>query len=297
MRQMRDLMNDAVPQLAHALEQNTGTIQMPAASAATWKHNLADRMAKLHPTWLLPDDPAHSLLGFARLSRLSDAVRSAQPYDPLISKLVESELASIDVDGANDFSAASGDASAEGLRYPDLIAFPPAHYSDVVFIAGFRLEIPATPIPEAVETPDASAAFHPSHSRILVDIEQRLRQLVEQKLSTLCGPAWIKQRVPEAIRDRWNKRQAEERDAGRTIYAVVQYADFMDLADIIGRADNWRDAFGSIFKSKDDLLVSFRRLHPIRKAIAHGRPLGQADVLMLVSEATRMLKALGVPLN
>ena len=81
---------------------------------------------------------------------------------------------------------------------------------------------------------------------------------------------------------------------GRTVYGLIQYADFMDLAHIIGQGNNWKEAFAPIFDSKEDVQISLRRLHPVRKAIAHGRPLGRSDVLTLVSEATRLLRAMGV---
>ena len=68
----------------------------------------------------------------------------------------------------------------------------------------------------------------------------------------------------------------------------------MDLANVITRRDNWSDAFAGIFGNCDDLRVSLYRLHPVRKAIAHSRPLCRADVLTLIAEATRMLRAIGI---
>ena len=109
------------------------------------------------------------------------------------------------------------------------------------------------------------------------------------------GEKWIKRRVPEHVRHRWLGRQEEDRQLGRSVYSAIQYADFMDLADVIGRADNWRDTFAPIFRNQDDLRASLCRLHPVRRAIAHSRPLGRADVLFLFSEATRIFNALGIP--
>ena len=40
-------------------------------------------------------------------------------------------------------------------------------------------------------------------------------------------------------------RQADRQGS---VYADIQYADFMDLVDIITRRDNWREAFQSIFR-------------------------------------------------
>lgn len=96
------------------------------------------------------------------------------------------------------------------------------------------------------------------------------------------------------MRQRWEERQEEDRITGRPVYAAIQYADFMDLANIVGQSDNWKEAFQPIFRNREDFIVSLRRLHPLRKAIAHSRPLDRADVLTLINEATRIFSALGM---
>ena len=65
----------------------------------------------------------------------------------------------------------------------------------------------------------------------------------------------------------------------------------MDLETVVGRKDNW-PLFEPVLRNREDFCVSLRRLHPVRKAIAHSRPLCRADVLTLVSEATRIFGAL-----
>ena len=189
----------------------------------------------------------------------------------------------------------SGDEAAlrAGLN-PELIAFPRTTYPGVLYSAGFSLSFASVPVPQAIEELDAGATFNPCHWQILNELEQRLRQVVERRLKNLSGPNWARQRVPQAVRERWLDRQNEDRDDGRPVYADIQYADFMDLLDVITRRDNWREVFQSIFGDRSDISVSLRRLHPVRKAVAHSRPLGRADVLTLVSEATRIFRALGM---
>ena len=96
------------------------------------------------------------------------------------------------------------------------------------------------------------------------------------------------------MRKRWKERQEEDRSFGRPVYAPIQYADFMDLAHIVGQSNNWDEAFKPIFRDREDFMMSLRRLHPVRKAIAHSRPLGRSDVLTLVAEATRIFHVLGI---
>ena len=231
---------------------------------------------------------------FSRLSHLSHVVHSEEPFSPTVGMLLENEFGDISTPDLSDNADERDEAAMRAGLNPELIAFPRATYLRVLFNAGFRLSFASVPVPQAIEEPDAGAAFNSHHWQILNELEQRLRQVVEQRLKNLSGSNWTRQRVPQTVRERWLARQQEDRADGRSVYADIQYADFMDLADVITRRDNWREAFQSVFEDPNDITVSLRRLHPVRKALAHSRPLGRADVLTLVSEATRIFRALGM---
>ena len=171
---------------------------------------------------------------------------------------------------------------------PESIASDDTNVGNFVFRTEFSLSVELAPIPQVIGSTDSCATFDPKHWFLLTQLEQRLRLLVEQKLEELAGPKWIKRRTSEAVRERWFRRQSDDRDSGRSVYPTIQYADFMDLADVIVQKNNWRDAFHQIFPDKAEIEVSLHRLHPIRKAIAHSRPLGRADVLTLISESNRI---------
>ena len=149
-------------------------------------------------------------------------------------------------------------------------------------------------VPQAIESSDPDAYFDPVSWDILTQVEQYLRSTIEKCLTKLSGSSWIKQRVSHGISKRWKQRQEEARSASRPVYDLIQYADFMDLCDIIVRSDNWRDAFESIFKNKNEIQISLQRLHPIRKSIAHSRPLSKSDALTLASEANQIFTYLGL---
>jgi hypothetical protein len=274
----------------------SGLLGSERTSWATPATGISGRLGSERLSWATSERPTldQRLLGFNHLTRLSDLVHFARPYSRRVGELLTSELgggAAANVPEAPLLRDAA--ALAAGLS-PDLIAFPPASYGEVVLAAGFKFHLPRVPIPTAIEAVDPGAVFDPMHGAVLLQVEQRLRQLIEDRLGKLAGGKWIRQRVSEAVRKRWTERQAEERDVGRPVYPLVQYADFMDLADVIRQGNNWREVFEPIFRNSDDFVMSLRRLHPIRRAIAHGRPLGRADVLTLVSEATRILCALGL---
>ena len=212
--------------------------------------------------------------------------------------MVASELGAGVVESDQDEDTPIGrdeNAVKAGLN-PELIAFQPAAYSEVVVAAGFEVHFPPAPVPQAVESPDPGAGFDPMYGKILTELEQQLRHVVEKCLSGLDGPDWIMHRVDKKLLRRWLNRQSQERQAGRPVFDPIQYANFTDLAKIMGREDNWHEAFELIFQNREDFLVSLRKLHPIRRAIAHSRPLGNSDVLTLFNEATRIFRALKIPL-
>ena len=150
------------------------------------------------------------------------------------------------------------------------------------------------PVPEAVESSDPDVCFSSSFWDVLTLIERYLRSTIEKHLTELSGSNWIKTRVPGHLLKRWKERQESDRDAGRTVYSPVQYADFMDLATIIIQRDNWKEVFKLIFKSKEEIQISLQRLHPIRNSICHSRPLNKSDILTLANEANQILSALGL---
>ena len=235
-----------------------------------------------------------SAIGFSRLSYLSHVVHTEEPFSRTVRELIGDEFGDVNTPELSDNADERDEAAMRAGLNPELIAFPRATYDKVLFSAGFRLSFASVPVPQAIEEPDAGAAFNPQHWQILNELEQRLRQVVEQHLKKLSGSNWTRKRVPQTVRERWLDRQKEDRADGRSVYVDIQYADFMDLADVIMRRDNWGEAFQAIFGDANDIAVSLRRLHPIRKALAHSRPLGRADVLTLVSEATRIFRALGM---
>ena len=226
----------------------------------------------------------------ARLSCLSDTARTVESSPRRLRNCPPRSFGGA-VEFLPDQNVNERDAAAihAGLK-PE----PPAAYSDEVFTEGFSFCITPMAAPKAVESGDLGATLDPMHWKMLTELERRLRHVVEEELTKLDGPHWIKRRVPQSMRLRWKDRQEEDRTAGRPVYTDIQYSDFMDIADIVGRSNNWREAFQPIFSNKEDFITSFRRLHPVRNAIAHGRPLGRADVLTLAAEAARIFGVLGI---
>ena len=253
---------------------------------------VGNRLRMLDDSWLLHEAQSVSLAGFTRLSLLRDTVYTTEPFDQALSEFLSDELGTgIEAEIYDDPTTRDLSAVQTGLT-PELIAFQPSSYHRVIEVAGFSI-IPA-PVPQSVESSQGNATFDGRYGMLITQVEQHLRRRVETTLRDLSGPRWIKQRVPQTVRERWQQCWDEDNKAKRPVFHLVQYSNFMDLCDVIMRADNWRDVFKSIFLSKEDFAASMHRLRPIRNAIAHSRPLCRADKLTLECEAIRILRALGV---
>ena len=263
-------------------------------SISSWESSLVARMETLTSRWWLQDHLSNSLIGFAQMARLSDAVHTREPYAAPVVELVGEELGSAYEIGAEDSPSKRDEAAVRAGLNPDLIAFPLDAYDGVVEAAGFNFCIAPIALPQIEGSVDHSADFNPTPRQVFTALEQHLRHVVEKTLTNEVGPKWIEQRIPKSMRRRWEERGEQDRALGRPVYSAIQYADFMDLRDVICRRDNWRDGFQTIFRNQNDLSMSFYRLHPVRRAIGHNRPLGRADVLTLFAEATRIFSALGI---
>ena len=170
----------------------------------------------------------------------------------------------------------------------------PSSCDQLMLRVEFELRLDLAPVPRPIESSVPNASPDPRHGMVLCELERRLRIVVRDHLSSFIGPDWVRQRVPEDVRERWHKRQDEERADGRPVHDLIEYADFMDLPKIIAQSDNWRDVFQSIFHDRSEVAATFRRLNPIRKALAHSRPLSRTDVLTLTAETSRILGRLRI---
>ena len=276
---------DALRPLA---EQAVAALQPIAAQRTT----LA-KMAKLTTPWLLKNHAAVSATGFVRIAHLRDVATEHQPYEPAASEAYEEQLGEPVPFNPDDAPEEREAAAIDAGTNPEVVAFPTPAYPQVLFVAGFKFDLPSSPAPPS-DSGDGSAAFDPQHAALLRYLEDRLRTFVVAELSRIEGPAWIRMRVPKAMKDKWENRRDKDRDQRGDSYPSIYYADLTDLSDVICRNDNWNDAFKPIFKHKPDLQVGMRRLNPIRNALAHSRPLVRTDQLSLACEALRLFRALGV---
>jgi hypothetical protein len=125
--------------------------------------------------------------------------------------------------------------------------------------------------------------------RLLMHLEQALRQLIRIALEDAFGPKWWLQRVPVDVRDKCDAKLQEAVAAGAENTHPIDYADFTDYQKIICRGDNFKQAFKPIFGRVEDVRESLQRLHPVRLICMHSRIIRGADLVLVQFEAPRIL--------
>ena len=283
----------------HALAESAARTVQPLrehlVEVERWHSSIAKKMTTLTTPWAMKDHLGVSIVGFSRIARLHDVSTGVAPFAPQTVEVFEEELGQPVPFDADDVPDDRESAAMDAGFNPELIAFPEPVYPSVLYSAGFDLRIEAIGNVQS-ERGDDSGVFDPRHAWLLQQVEHRLREVVETELRNRAGKVWYRSRVPGSTWQKWQDRKEEDDRQRGDSFSLIFYADFTDLSDIICRKDNWNDVFGRIFVSKDDLRISLQRLSPIRKAIAHNRPLVRTDQLILFSEACRILGALGVQL-
>jgi hypothetical protein len=106
---------------------------------------------------------------------------------------------------------------------------------------------------------------------VLVRFEQAMRQFIAYRLGEIAGPSWWKQRVPESVRANCHLSRAAA-TLGED-KPLIEYAHVGEYRDIILRADNWREVFQRVFRSKAQVEACFEWCTAARVEIGHSRPL------------------------
>ena len=118
-------------------------------------------------------------------------------------------------------------------------------------------------------TPQNAAGYTDTFA-LLRHFEVALRQFIERVMKGTFGSAWMKQRLPSAMRDSWIEKKDKAVGAGNPEFPLIDYADFTDYKVIIERRDNWDAVFKAVFGRIEDVRESFQRLFHVRIAIMPG---------------------------
>lgn len=123
-------------------------------------------------------------------------------------------------------------------------------------------------------------------------LERGLRKFIDQAMTAQYGADWPKKRLQPKVLEAWEFKKSRAESDGVVLTMFIDVADFSDYVDIICRKDHWREIFQVRFKRTESVRESFQRLHPIRVATMHSRPVTKADELYTLAETLRLLSAI-----
>jgi hypothetical protein len=260
---------------------------------------LVDTLAGMKSAWAQQDDLVGSAMGVAQVSALLQGAVSLRPYDDPFTQFTRFEF---------------GDYREE-LRWDRIPLTDVEVRRDFYRDHGYRSDI-AEVRQEAVEecadtiephVPGADKSPLPFNVLLscqssserqqaaflsVMLIEQALRKLILERMTSVYGSKWVKTHLKGNIRTQWEEKQATAVKAGRPKDPLIHYADFTDYALIITGDAAWRDAFGKIFDRAEGIRESLHRLNVVRLVVCHSRELLPMDLMLLAVEGTRLLRAI-----
>jgi len=132
---------------------------------------------------------------------------------------------------------------------------------------------------DAVIDSDEDIVFNFEGYKILYNLERFLRDLIKQRIC-LKDPQLIPNRIPREILDDWKfKRDQEQKNpyvSGQ--YYLIDYSDFTDLKMIFEKGRNIKLFLDICSEEQFRAVISkMNELDPIRKKIAHSRPLRKEE--------------------
>jgi len=283
--------------LAELMSSRVKAFDTIAASQINWTTSLAAQIKNINRPWLHPEFSNLSVEGFAVISRLNTVVRSKNPFNDHAREIINEDLGSpivIDEDADVD---ERDEAHIEAGMNPSIAAINPPAFNDVLIETGFYFKAEFMPLPSTEGDSDPSGIFHPGNYAIIVSIEQNLRQFISTNMTEKYGSNWVQNRIASKLIAQWSDRKTAAIEAGQVPYDLIQYSNFNELKDIIVGRRNWQEVFSPIFKDKHHFATSMERLHPIRLALAHSRPIGKLEQVILMSEASIILRTLGIEIH
>lgn len=287
-----------LPDLAEAVRLVEPFQVSIAASLARYAVPVPDlkiAIGSIQTPWLDSLKGEHSLKAFAELQGIGNAVRSLPPFDENLAGMLRANLGDFREqitwrpEVLTDLAARADFYATLGFNR-ELTDFPLHAFEQSLEIAGLNGSLIPTPAaPLAIVEETGLARTNKAHDQ-LQRFERTLRKFIDNVMTEACGPKWPKQRLPQAIYERWRDKKQKAEQARAEVRPIIEYADFTDYEPLICRSDNWEDVFKVFFKRPEGVRESFQRLYPIRLDTMHARLITQEDELFLRVEIIRLAK-------
>lgn len=130
---------------------------------------------------------------------------------------------------------------------------------------------------------------------LLFRLERSLRAYIDRVMIDKYGPDWERHRCHGngQIYKKWVHKRNLAVQSGQPPQRLIQYADFTEYADLITKADNWKEVFHEAFDRPENVRESFHRLGPVRLCTMHARPITKTELMLASAEIARLLITIG----
>ena len=260
-----------------------------------------DLAASMSRPWMHEFSRERSMNALMELQGLGLLLRSTQGFDKDFTKAFRLDFG--DWRDRITFSkVVIEDAAARTALYIErgfdssLADFPDAAFREVLARVGLDEDNDdGADLPETMRALDAieQESFKRANKchDYLQRLERRLRQFIDKAMTSQYGPDWANKKLHPRMRDDWEDRKLKAESAGKALEMLIDVADFTDYETIICKKDHWREVFQPYFRRPESVRESLQRLRPIRLATMHARFVTREDLLYVLAETTRLVKA------
>lgn len=276
----------------------SGTVAAYAKQLVTIDTAKADALASMSSPWMRDLGGQRSASALLELHGLGNALRLVQGFDHGLTVALRADFG----DWRDTITFAEvvfEDPVARTNLYVErgfntaLTDFPDLAFREGLVRAGLD-DDPDWDDQTQKQDPEQEADFRRANKchGHLQRLERGLRNFINQAMTAQYGADWPKKRLPPKLLDAWEFKKSRAESDGVVLTMFIDVADFSDYVDIICRKDHWREVFQVRFKRTESVRESFQRLHPIRLATMHSRPVTKADELYTLAETMRLLSAI-----
>ncbi len=250
--------------------------------------------------WLNSANELQSLSAFTGLQRIGSVLKEMHSFSDSVGSFLRDQLGdwrdriTWPAEIFHDDLVRSDFYASKGFNR-SLTDFPRPAFEESLTIAGLYDEPPLTlgyRVPKLrSEDPAEEKALQRANKAHdwLMRLETCLRRFIDEQMTRSFGTDWQKHRLPNNLYDQWKAKKEKD---GSGELPLIAYADFTDYERVICKGDNWKEVFEPFFHRPETVRESFQRLHPIRLATMHSRPITQDDALFLLAETKRLINVI-----
>jgi len=262
------------------LETIAEKYQSAIASIPTFSSSTLASMAQLETIAERYQSAIASIPTFpsSTLSCMAQIGETTKRYQSLLDSIPSSAISTLSGINALDGHIASYQSMLDSIREMDIYPAKPLKIPiKSLFSSETDLENIEQNAKIAYKTDEFD--FNKKAYAFLCDLEVSLRHLIQERI-VMPYESNLASKIPDIILKSWEEKK--KNDSDNEDYRLIDYSDFTDLKIILEKGRN-KELFSDLFNHEQykALIAKLHELDPIRKKIAHFRPLTERELTRL----------------